>query len=85
MGVGQMPVRAALQRLAAEGARINVPDAGQRPVPAPLAAEFDDLMHGACCWKAEAAERGRPRLDAGANRRAARLGAPTWPRALQGG
>ena len=43
LGVGQMPVRAALQRLAAEGALVNVPNAGVA-VPRLSVAEFDDLL-----------------------------------------
>ena len=43
MGVGQMPVRAALQRLAAEGALVNVPNAGVA-VPRLSVPEFDDLV-----------------------------------------
>jgi DNA-binding GntR family transcriptional regulator len=63
MGVGQMPVRAALQRLAAEGALINVPNAGVT-VPRLSLPEFDDLMQMRLLLEGEAAERGCLRLDA---------------------
>ncbi len=43
LGVGVMPVRAALQRLAAEGALVNVPHAGML-VPKLSLAEFDDVL-----------------------------------------
>ena len=63
MGVGQMPVRAALQRLAAEGALINVPNAGVT-VPRLSLPEFDDLLQMRMMLEGEAAERGCLRLDA---------------------
>jgi DNA-binding GntR family transcriptional regulator len=63
MGVGQMPVRAALQRLAAEGALINVPNAGVT-VPRLSQPEFDDLLQMRMMLEGEAAERGCLRLDA---------------------
>jgi len=63
MGVGQMPVRAALQRLAAEGALVNVPNAGVA-VPRLSLPEFDDLMQVRMLLEGEAAERGSLRLDA---------------------
>jgi DNA-binding GntR family transcriptional regulator len=63
MGVGQMPVRAALQRLAAEGALVNVPNAGVA-VPRLSVAEFDDLLQTRMLLEGEAAERGAARLDA---------------------
>ena len=62
MGVGQMPVRAALQRLAAEGALINVPNAGVA-VPLLSAPEFDDLLQMRMLLEGEAAERGTLRLE----------------------
>jgi DNA-binding GntR family transcriptional regulator len=68
MGVGQMPVRAALQRLAAEGALVNVPNAGVT-VPRLTVPEFDDLLQMRMLLEGEAAERGTTRLDA-AQRRA---------------
>ena len=63
MGVGQMPVRAALQRLAAEGALINIPNAGVT-VPRLSLPEFDDLLQMRLLLEGEAAERGCLRLDA---------------------
>lgn len=63
LGVGQMPVRAALQRLAAEGALVNVPNAGVA-VPRLGVAEFDDLQQARMLLEGEAAERGAARLDA---------------------
>ena len=63
MGVGQMPVRAALQRLAAEGALVNVPNAGVA-VPLLTVPEFDDLLQMRMLLEGEAAERGSTRLDA---------------------
>ena len=62
MGVGQMPVRAALQRLAAEGALVNVPNAGVA-VPRLSVAEFDDLLQTRMLLEGEAAERGAARLS----------------------
>jgi DNA-binding GntR family transcriptional regulator len=63
MGVGEMPVRAALQRLAAEGALVNVPNAGVA-VPRLSLPEFDDLLQVRMLLEGEAAERGAARLDA---------------------
>jgi DNA-binding GntR family transcriptional regulator len=63
MGVGQMPVRAALQRLSAEGALVNVPNAGMA-VPRLALPEFDDLLQMRMLLEGEAAERGSLRLDA---------------------
>jgi DNA-binding GntR family transcriptional regulator len=63
MGVGQMPVRAALQRLSAEGALVNVPNAGVA-VPQLSLPEFDDLVQIRMLLEGEAAERGCLRLDA---------------------
>jgi DNA-binding GntR family transcriptional regulator len=63
MGVGEMPVRAALQRLAAEGALVNVPNAGVA-VPRLSLPEFDDLLQMRMLLEGEAAERGAARLDA---------------------
>jgi DNA-binding GntR family transcriptional regulator len=62
MGVGQMPVRAALQRLAAEGALVNVPNAGVT-VPRLSLPEFDDLLQMRMLLEGEAAERGCLRLE----------------------
>ena len=58
LGVGQMPVRAALQRLAAEGAVVNVPNAGVA-VPRLSVPEFDDLLQMRMLLEGEAAEIGR--------------------------
>jgi DNA-binding GntR family transcriptional regulator len=63
MGVGEMPVRAALQRLAAEGALVNVPHAGVT-VPRLSLPEFDDLLQMRMLLEGEAAERGTTRIDA---------------------
>lgn len=63
MGVGHMPVRAALQRLAAEGALVNVPNAGMI-VPRLTLPEFDDLLQMRMLLEGEAAERGCLRLEA---------------------
>ena len=63
MGVGQMPVRAALLRLAAEGALVNIPNAGVT-VPRLSLPEFDDLLQMRMMLEGEAAERGSLRLDA---------------------
>lgn len=62
MGVGQMPVRAALQRLAAEGALVNVPNAGVT-VPRLTVPEFDDLLQMRMLLEGEAAERGCLKLE----------------------
>lgn len=61
MGVGEMPVRAALQRLAAEGALVNIPHAGVA-VPRLSLPEFDDLLQMRMLLEGEAAERGAARL-----------------------
>ncbi len=63
MGVGQMPVRAALQRLAAQGALVNSPNAGVA-VPCLSLPELDDLLQVRMLLEGEAAERGSLRLDA---------------------
>lgn len=62
LGVGEMPVRAALQRLSAEGALVNVPNAGVM-VPRLSVAEFDDLLQMRLLLEGEAAERGALRID----------------------
>ena len=61
LGVGVMPVRAALQRLAAEGALVNSPNCGVA-VPLLTRAEFDDLLQARLLLEGEAAERGTLRL-----------------------
>ncbi|HET9823522.1 MAG TPA: GntR family transcriptional regulator [Burkholderiaceae bacterium] len=63
LGLGTMPVRAALQRLAAEGALVNVPHAGVT-VPLPTRAEFDDVLGIRLLLEGEAAERGALRCGA---------------------
>jgi DNA-binding GntR family transcriptional regulator len=63
LGVGLMPVRAALQRLAAEGALVNIPNAGVA-VPRLSKAEFDDVLDMRLLLEGEAAERGSLRLSA---------------------
>ncbi len=62
LGVGLMPVRAALQRLASEGALVNVPNAGVT-VPFLSRAEFDDVLDMRLLLEGEAAERGALRLS----------------------
>ena len=62
LGVGLMPVRAALQRLASEGALVNVPNAGVA-VPFLSRAEFDDVLDMRLLLEGEAAERGALRLS----------------------
>lgn len=62
LGVGVMPVRAALQRLAAEGALFNVPHAGMQ-VPLLSQAEFDDVLQTRLLLEGEAAQRGAHRMD----------------------
>lgn len=62
LGVGLMPVRAALQRLAAEGALINVPNAGVT-VPLLSPPEFDDVLEARLLLEGAAAERGCLRLS----------------------
>lgn len=71
LGVGVMPVRAALQRLAAEGALVNSPNCGVA-VPLLTRAEFDDLLQARLLLEGEAAERGTLRLS---DAQAARLAA----------
>lgn len=61
LGVGVMPVRAALQRLAAEGALVNRANCGVT-VPRLSRAEFDDLLQMRLLLEGEAAERGTLRL-----------------------
>jgi DNA-binding GntR family transcriptional regulator len=62
LSVGHMPVRAALQRLAAEGALVNVPHAGVA-VPRMGVAELDDLLQMRMLLEGEAAERGAAMLN----------------------
>ena len=62
LGVGVMPVRAALQRLAAEGALSYSPNRGVA-VPRVSPAEFDDILQTRLLLEGEAAERGALRLS----------------------
>lgn len=62
MQIGEMPVRAALQRLAAEGALINSPNAGVA-IPKLSLPEFDDLLQMRLLLEGEAAEKGSIRLS----------------------
>jgi DNA-binding GntR family transcriptional regulator len=61
MGIGTMPVRAALLRLAAEGALTHSPNCGVS-VPRLSRAEFDDVLQNRLLLEGEAAERGALRL-----------------------
>lgn len=63
LGTGVMPVRSALQRLAAEGALVNVPHAGML-VPRLSLAEFEDVLQTRLLLEGVAAERGALRIDA---------------------
>lgn len=83
LAVGQMPVRAALQRLAAEGALVNIPNAGVA-VPRMAAAELDDLVQMRMLLEGEAAERGAAMLD-GPQRVAMRRLCKQMSAALAGG
>lgn len=74
LGVGQMPVRAALQRLAAEGALRNVPNVGVT-VPKLTRVEFDDVLANRLLLEGEAAERGARHLAAIDHAETARLSA----------
>ena len=72
LGVGLMPVRAALQRLAAEGALVHSPNRGVA-VPRLSRAEFDDVLQNRLLLEGEAAERGALRLTDEDRRELARL------------
>jgi DNA-binding GntR family transcriptional regulator len=61
LGIGTMPVRAALLRLAAEGALTHSPNCGVS-VPRLSRAEFDDVLQNRLLLEGEAAERGALRL-----------------------
>lgn len=63
LGVGVMPVRAALLRLAAEGALTHSANKGVS-VPALSKAEFDDVLQNRLLLEGEAAERGALRMAA---------------------
>jgi DNA-binding GntR family transcriptional regulator len=70
LGVGVMPVRAALLRLAAEGALTHSPNCGVA-VPKLSQAEFDDVLQNRMLLEGEAAERGALYLS-GTDRKALR-------------
>jgi len=61
LGTSTMPVRAALLRLAAEGALTHSPNRGVA-VPRLSKAEFDDVLQNRLLLEGEAAERGALRL-----------------------
>lgn len=61
LGVGIMPVRAALQRLSAEGALMNIPNCGVA-VPKLSRAQFDDVLRVRQLIEGEASEQGTYRL-----------------------
>lgn len=63
LGVSEMPVRAALQRLAAESGVVNVPNCGV-VVPQLTKAQFDDVLNVRLILEGQAAERGVPHLAA---------------------
>lgn len=63
LGTSTMPVRAALLRLAAEGALTHSPNRGVA-VPRLSRAEFDDVLQNRLLLEGEAAERGALRLNA---------------------
>jgi len=79
LSVGAMPVRAALQRLAAEGALVNVPNCGVT-VPQLSKLEFEDVLQNRLMLEGEAAERGAARLNPSERAGLIRLG-----RAMEGG
>lgn len=62
LGVGVMPVRAALLRLAAEGALTHSANKGVS-VPSLSKAEFDDVLQNRLLLEGEAAERGALRMS----------------------
>jgi len=73
LSVGAMPVRAALQRLAAEGALVNVPNCGVT-VPQLSKLEFEDVLQNRLMLEGEAAERGAARLNPSERAELIRLG-----------
>jgi DNA-binding GntR family transcriptional regulator len=83
LGVGTMPVRAALLRLAAEGALTHSPNCGVA-VPLLSRAEFDDVLQNRLLLEGEAAERGALRLLE-ADKQALRQGVSVMGEALQRG
>jgi DNA-binding GntR family transcriptional regulator len=62
LGVGIMPVRAALQRLAAEGALLDIPNCGM-VVPKLNRAQFDDILQTRLLLEGQAAEQGTYRMS----------------------
>lgn len=62
LGVGVMPVRAALQRLAAEGALLDIPNCGM-VVPKLNRAQFDDILQTRLLLEGQAAEQGAYRMS----------------------
>ena len=62
LGVSVMPVRAALQRLAATGALINIPNCGVM-VPKLSRAQFDDILQTRILLEGHAAELGTYRMS----------------------
>lgn len=62
LAVSEMPVRSALQRLAAEGALQNVPNCGVT-VPRLSRSQFNDILQNRLLLEGEAAERGAQNLS----------------------
>lgn len=62
LGVSIMPVRAALQRLAAEGALLDIPNCGM-VVPKLNRAQFDDILQTRLLLEGQAAEQGTYRMS----------------------
>lgn len=83
LGTSTMPVRAALLRLAAEGALTYSPNRGVA-VPRLSRAEFDDVLQNRLLLEGEAAERGALRLSA-EDREALRSDNEAMRQALQAG
>lgn len=71
-GVSPMPVRAALQRLAAEKALENIPNCGVQ-VPRLSVARFDDILQNRILLEGQAAWLGAQKLDAAGRQQLARL------------